>query len=206
MRAWVPGPWSGPRTRTAPARGSRATRRGGQQQNVPAPGDDVTLEVTLIYPLIVPLVNRVVFGIFVNFTATAQDRLNLAQISGPEEGPEDVMVYPTRALAGMDRTTLFNFGPAQDLPGVRVLAAAQSRLRLDRIRSRGKGMVSRAGPGALHPDDRGSDVPDDRSSHEPGVVASEGTDVKREGHDPHLHPPDRKARAQRTARQWSSWP
>jgi len=74
---------------------------GGQQQNVPAPGEDVTLEVTLIYPLMVPLVNRVVYGIFVNFTSTAQDRLNLPQIFGPEEGAEDVMVHPTHALAPM---------------------------------------------------------------------------------------------------------
>ena len=75
---------------------------GGHQQNVPAPGDDVTLEVTLIYPLTVPLVNRVIFGIFVNFTSTAQDRLNLPQIFGPEEGVEDVMVHPTNALAPME--------------------------------------------------------------------------------------------------------
>ncbi len=81
---------------------------GVQQQNVPAPGDDVTLEVTMIYPLTVPLVNRVVFGIFVNFTSTAQDRLHLGQIFGPEEGPEDVMVHPTRTLADMDRPAEFN--------------------------------------------------------------------------------------------------
>lgn len=85
---------------------------GGHQQNVPAPGEDVTLEVTLIYPLTVPLVNRVVFGIFVNFSSTAQDRLNLPQIfgSGPDPGPEDVMVHPTRALAPMEgRLGLFTF-------------------------------------------------------------------------------------------------
>jgi hypothetical protein len=75
----------------------------GQQQNVPAPGQDVTLEVTLIYPLTVPLVNRVVFGIFVNFSSLAQDRLNLPQVfgPGPDTGPEDVMVHPTHTLAPM---------------------------------------------------------------------------------------------------------
>ena len=85
---------------------------GGHQQNVPAPGQDLTLEVTLIYPLTVPLVNRVVFGIFVNFTSTAQDRLNLPQIfgPGPDTGPEDVMVHPTHALAPMEgRLALFTF-------------------------------------------------------------------------------------------------
>jgi len=71
------------------------------QQNVPAPGQDVTLEVTLIYPLTVPLVNRVVFGIFVNFSSVAQDRLLLDQILGPDAGPEDVMVRPTHTLAPM---------------------------------------------------------------------------------------------------------
>lgn len=85
---------------------------GGQQQNVPAPGQDLTLEVTLIYPLTVPLVNRVVFGIFVNFSSTAQDRLNLPQIfgPGPDTGPEDVMVHPTHRLAPMEgRLGLFTF-------------------------------------------------------------------------------------------------
>jgi hypothetical protein len=69
----------------------------------------VTLEVTLIYPLTVPLVNRVIFGIFVNFTSMAQDRLDLPQIFGPEEGAEDVMVHPTNALAPMEgRVGQFN--------------------------------------------------------------------------------------------------
>jgi hypothetical protein len=74
----------------------------GQQQNVPPPGSDITLEVTLIYPLIVPLVNRVVYGIFVNFTTVAQDRLGLNPISGPYRGTEDVMVTPTRVLPNLD--------------------------------------------------------------------------------------------------------
>ena len=97
---WTPNP-------DGPGPGIPCGAAGGHQQNVPAPGNDVTLEVTLIYPLTVPLVNRVIFGIFVNFTSTAQDRLNLPQIFGPEEGPEDVMVHPTRALARMDRPAQF---------------------------------------------------------------------------------------------------
>lgn len=80
---------------------------GVQQQNVPAPGEDLTLEVTLIYPMTVPLVNRVIFGIFVNFSDVAQDRLNLGQIFGPGGTPEDVMVHPTRTLAPLDEPTQF---------------------------------------------------------------------------------------------------
>ena len=101
---------------------------GGHQQNVPAPGDDVTLEVTLIYPLTVPLVNRVIFGIFVNFTSTAQDRLNLPQIFGPDGGPEDVMVNPTRALAAMDRPAQFNQVLTQIFQEFGYSDAARSRL------------------------------------------------------------------------------
>ena len=100
---------------------------GVPEQNVPAPGEDVTLEVTLVYPLMVPLVNRVVFGIFVNFTETAQTRLNLGQISGAE-GPEDVMVYPTRALAGMDRPAQFNLAMLRIFQEFGYSSAAQSRL------------------------------------------------------------------------------
>jgi hypothetical protein len=103
---------------------------GGHQQNVPAPGDDVTLEVTLIYPLTVPLINRVIFGIFVNFTSTAQDRLNMRQIFGSEEGPEDVMVYPTRALADMDRPAWFSVALFRIFNAFGYSAAAHSRLDL----------------------------------------------------------------------------
>ena len=61
---WTPNPpGSGP--------GIPCDAGGGHEQNVPAPGEDVTLEVTLIYPLTVPLVNRVIFGIFVNFSTVA---------------------------------------------------------------------------------------------------------------------------------------
>lgn len=83
---------------------------GGQQQNVPPPGSDITLEVTLIYPLTVPLVNRVIYGVFVNFSSLARDRLLLDEISGsgPDAGPEDVMVTPTRPLVPIDRYTEFN--------------------------------------------------------------------------------------------------
>jgi hypothetical protein len=102
---WTPNP-------DGPGPGIPCDGGGVQEQNVPAPGDDVTLEVTLVYPLIVPLVNRVIFGIFVNFSSMAQDRLNLPQIFGssPDPGPEDVMVHPTRSLAPMDgRLGLFSF-------------------------------------------------------------------------------------------------
>jgi hypothetical protein len=82
---------------------------GGQQQNVPPPGSDITLEVTLIYPLTVPLVNRVIYGVFVNFSSMARDRLGLDEISGsgPEAGPEDVMVTPTRILVPIERYSEF---------------------------------------------------------------------------------------------------
>jgi hypothetical protein len=100
----------------------------GQQQNVPAPGDDVTLEVTLIYPLTVPLVNRVVFGIFVNFSSVAQDRLNLGQITGPGGETEDVMVHPTRRLADFDRVNQFNFTLQRIFQEFGYSAATQSKL------------------------------------------------------------------------------
>ena len=74
---------------------------------MPAPGSDLSLEVTLVYPMTVPLVNRVVFGIFVNFSSLAQDRLNLRQIYDPGGGPDDVMIYPLRTLADMDRAGQF---------------------------------------------------------------------------------------------------
>ncbi len=93
---WTPNP-------EGPGPGIPCDVSGGQEQNVPAPGDDITMEVTLLYPLTVPLVNRVVFGIFVNFTSLAQDRLHLNRILGPGGAPEDVMVHPTRALAPIDR-------------------------------------------------------------------------------------------------------
>jgi hypothetical protein len=94
-------------TAAGPGPGIPCDDLGGQQQNVPPPGSDITLEVTLIYPLIVPLVNRVIYGVFVNFSATAQDRLNLSPISGPGGEVEDVMVTPRRALAPVDRYSRF---------------------------------------------------------------------------------------------------
>ncbi len=78
-----------------------------QQQNVPPTGSDISLEVTFLYPMTVPLVNRVIYGIFVNFSSLAQDRLNLGKITGPEGRPEDVMILPTRALAPLNRQTRF---------------------------------------------------------------------------------------------------
>jgi hypothetical protein len=97
---WIPNPLGdGP---GIPCDGPEA-----HEQNVPAPGDDLTLEVTLIYPLTVPIINRVIYGIFVNFSPMAQDRLNLPQIGAQ---PEDVMVHPTRRVVSMgDRIIQFTF-------------------------------------------------------------------------------------------------
>ena len=75
-----------------------------QRQNVPPSGSDVTLEVTFLYPMSVPLVNRVIYGVFVNFSSMAQDGrhpryLGLRPILGSGDRPEDeVMVLPTRVL------------------------------------------------------------------------------------------------------------
>jgi hypothetical protein len=65
--------------------------------------------VTLIYPMTVPLVNRVIYGIFVNFSTVAQDRLNLGQIYDPGvgTGPEDVMIHPTQGLPDINRPSQF---------------------------------------------------------------------------------------------------
>ena len=98
------------------------------QQNVPAPGDDVSMEVTLIYPMTVPLVNRVIFGVFVNFSPLAQERLNLPQILGPGGAPEDVMVRPTRVLAPLDRNARFILALSRIFEEFGYSAAARSRL------------------------------------------------------------------------------
>ena len=93
-----------------PGPGIPCDNLGGQQQNVPPTGSDITLEVTMIYPLVVPLVNRVIYGIFVNFSTVAQDRLGLNQIIGTEldSRPEHVMVTPTRVLPLPNWGALFN--------------------------------------------------------------------------------------------------
>lgn len=65
--------------------------------DIPDSGCDVTLEVTFLYPLTIPFVNRVVYGVFVNFSALGQE-LGLSPILGPGGSPEDVMVYPVKAL------------------------------------------------------------------------------------------------------------
>jgi hypothetical protein len=111
----------------------------GHQQNVPAPGDDLTVEVTLIYPMIVPLVNRVIYGVFVNFSSLAQDRLDLPRISGGVGGEEDVMVYPTRPLAPMDRRTLFR------LALIRIFEEfGFSEAAMDRVGAIADGLADRA--------------------------------------------------------------
>lgn len=65
--------------------------------DVPGSGCDVTLEVTYLYPLTIPFVNRVVYGVFVNFSSLGQE-LGLTPILGAGGSPEDVMVYPVRSL------------------------------------------------------------------------------------------------------------
>jgi len=97
-------------TTPGPGPGIPCDDLGGQQQNVPPPGSDITLEVTMVYPMVVPLVNRVIFGIFVNFSTVAQDRLGLNQILGSEldSRPEHVMVTPTRVLPRPNWGALFN--------------------------------------------------------------------------------------------------
>ena len=108
----------------------------GQEQNVPAPGSDLTLEVTLLYPLTVPVVNRVIYGIFVNFSSMAQDRLDLPQILGPGGDAEDVMVHPTRPLASLDRNLQFGmalnrifdeFGYSAAVPTVTIVNSLADR-------------------------------------------------------------------------------
>ncbi len=69
--------------------------------DVPDSGCDVTLEVTYLYPLTIPFVNRVVYGVFVNFSSVGQE-LGLAPILGAGGSPEDVMVYPVRSLPSME--------------------------------------------------------------------------------------------------------
>jgi len=74
------------------------------QQNVPPTGHDLTLEVTLLFPLQIPFVNRIFYGIFVNFSTLAQDELNLDSILGTSSIPEgDVMKLPTNDLPDLSR-------------------------------------------------------------------------------------------------------
>lgn len=67
-------------------------------QNVPPTGHDISLEVTFLYPMQVPLVNRVLFGIWVNFTDVALDLgVGAPPVTGVE-GEGEVMVLPTYVL------------------------------------------------------------------------------------------------------------
>ena len=64
-------------------------------QSVPPTGHDLSLEVTYLYPMIIPLVNRVFYGVFVNFSSIAAD------LGIPEINPgdlEDVMIRPIEDL------------------------------------------------------------------------------------------------------------
>lgn len=67
------------------------------EQNVPSTGHDISLEVTMIYPMNVPLVNRVFYGVFVNYSDIAADLL-LSQM--PETDEKQVMTYPTAVIPG----------------------------------------------------------------------------------------------------------
>lgn len=78
--------------------------------DVPDTGCDVTVEVTYLYPLTIPFVNRVVYGVFVNFSSLGQE-LGLEPILGAGGSPEDVMVYPVRTL------------PSQEAYGASILEA-----------------------------------------------------------------------------------
>ena len=81
-----------------PCADASGAKLGDDEQNVPPPGYDLTLEVVFAYPMTVPLVNRVIFGIFVNASQLARDM-------GVGEIDEDAMVYPTRLLAPFNRNT-----------------------------------------------------------------------------------------------------
>jgi len=65
---------------------------------VPPPGEDITLEITYLCPLIVPFVNRVVYGAFVNFSTLAAN-LGIGKVLGSGDRPEEeAMVLPNRLL------------------------------------------------------------------------------------------------------------
>ncbi len=65
------------------------------EQNVPPPGHDISLEVIFIYPMTIPFVNQVIYGIFTNF-GSMSDELGFIQIGADEEA---VMVDPVQRLA-----------------------------------------------------------------------------------------------------------
>lgn len=71
---------------------------GISRQSVPPPGSDITLEVTFVYPLIIPFVNRVIYGVFANFSELATD-LGIAHVVGSGSRPEEeAMVLPLERL------------------------------------------------------------------------------------------------------------
>jgi hypothetical protein len=84
-------------------------------QNVPPTGYDVSLEVTLVYPMTIPFVNRVFYGVFVYFTPLAQDEIGIPNVPGV--GREDVMVEPLKAL------------PYPSLYGIHIFSAVQRVLQ-----------------------------------------------------------------------------
>ncbi len=73
------------------------------RHNVPPPTLDLSLEVIFLYPMRIPLVNRIFYGIFVNFSSMAQDTLNLSYVRNAGEGIENVMKLPTNDLPSLSR-------------------------------------------------------------------------------------------------------
>ena len=74
------------------------------RQNVPPPGFDLTLDVTFLYPMRIPLVNRIFFGAFVNFSSIARD-MGLEEIGDDlgEYKKDYVMKYPTHTVLPHDQ-------------------------------------------------------------------------------------------------------
>ncbi len=74
------------------------------QQNVPPTGRDLSLEVVFLFPMQIPFVNRIFYGIFVNFSSFAQNELNLLTILGGGTRPEaQVMKLPIHDLPDISR-------------------------------------------------------------------------------------------------------
>jgi len=74
------------------------------QQSVPPTGQDLSLEVVFLYPMQIPIANRIFYGIFINFSDMVEDELNIHQkIRDPGEPEENVMTMPTDRLPAVFR-------------------------------------------------------------------------------------------------------
>jgi len=83
-----------------------SVERPPRQQNVPPTGLGLSLEVVFLYPMRIPIVNRVFYGVFINFSSMAQSELGIFQkIRDPWEPIENVMPMPTTSLPAMLRYT-----------------------------------------------------------------------------------------------------